>query len=81
MALVLAESTLLAVVGGGLGLLIGWRLVALGDPTNGALPIFFLPLSAGLLGIALVFALGLITGALPATKALKLRIVDALRRA
>ena len=81
MALVLAESTLLAVVGGGLGLLIGWRLVALGDPTNGALPIFFFPLSAALVGIALVFALGLVTGALPATKALKLRIVDALRRA
>jgi putative ABC transport system permease protein len=81
MTMVLAESTALAVLGGGAGLLLGWRLVARGDPTGGALPIFFLPATAWALGIALMLALGLVTGALPAARALNLKIVDALRRA
>jgi putative ABC transport system permease protein len=80
MALVLGESCLVAILGGGLGLGVGAWLVSLGDPTGGALPIFFIPGKLALLGAALVLLLGLATGALPATQALRLKIVDALRR-
>jgi len=80
MALVLGESCLVAILGGGLGLAVGFWLVSLGDPTHGALPIFFIPGKLALLGAALVLLLGLATGALPATQALRLKIVDALRR-
>ncbi len=80
MALVLAESCLMAVVGGGLGLLLGWLLVLLGDPTHGALPMFYIRPPQFLLGVAAFLTLGLVTGALPAATALRLRIVEALRR-
>ncbi len=80
LALVLAESSLLAILGGGLGLGIAAFLISRGDPTGGALPIFFLPQRDVVLGIALMFVLGLLTGFLPAVNAMRLRIVDALRR-
>lgn len=80
MALVLAESCVLALVGGGIGLALGAALVAGGDPTGGYLPVFFLPEKDLALGVGLIFALGLVTGFLPAMKAMRLRIVDALRR-
>ncbi len=35
-----AESLFIAVVGGGLGLLVAWLFVQHGDPTDGMLPIF-----------------------------------------
>jgi putative ABC transport system permease protein len=81
MLLVLGESVIIAVIGGGLGLALGAFLVSLGDPTQGALPIFYIPGTQALLGVLLVFLLGLATGFLPAAQALRLRIVDALRRA
>ncbi len=80
LALVLAESCMLALLGGGLGLLLGWLMVSAGDPTGGFLPIFFMSGEDVALGVGLVFALGLATGALPAAQAMRLRIVDALRR-
>jgi putative ABC transport system permease protein len=79
--LVLAESTLIAVIGGGLGLTIGWLAVAAGDPTNGFLPIFYFPTRDLIFGVIFVFLLGLVAGILPAVQAMRLRIVDALRRA
>ncbi len=81
LALVLAESCLIACLGGGIGFAIGAFLVSLGDPTKGALPIFYIPTQQIVLGVALIFILGLVTGALPALQARRLRIVDALRRA
>lgn len=81
LALVLAESLVLALLGGLLGLGGGWLLVSLGDPTGGALPIFFVTPRHLALGVALSLALGLLTGLLPAIQAMRLRIVDALRRA
>ena len=78
--LVLAESCLIAVLGGGLGLVLGWLLVSQGDPTGGALPIFFFPISDLLVGIVLVFFLGLVAGFLPALQAQRLQISEALRR-
>ena len=55
-------------------------LIALGDPTNGALPIFFFPTKDLLLGVVLLLLLGLVTGAMPALQAMRLRIADGLRR-
>lgn len=78
--LVLLESCLIAIVGGGLGLAIAWVIIAQGDPTGGFLPAFYLPGRDLMIGIALVLALGLGTGLLPAIQASRLKIVDALRR-
>jgi|JI10StandDraft_1071094.scaffolds.fasta_scaffold231258_1 putative ABC transport system permease protein len=81
LGLVLAESCLIAILGGGVGFAIGAFLVSLGDPTNGALPIFYIPTAQFVLGLVLILLLGLVTGALPALQARRLRIVEALRRA
>jgi putative ABC transport system permease protein len=63
-----------------LGLGLGWILISLGDPTNGALPIFYFPPRDIVLGVVLVLALGLAAGIFPALQAGRLRIADALRR-
>ena len=80
LGLVLAEALWFAAVGGFLGLGIGWYLVSLGDPTNGSLLVFYFPPRDIVLGVVLVFALGLAAGILPAIEAGRLRIADALRR-
>ena len=81
LGLVLAESLTLAAVGGVLGLTLAWWAIGRGDPTGGALPIFFLPPQDVLLGGGFMVALGLLTGLLPAVQAMRLRVVDAVRRA
>lgn len=81
LALVLAESLLLAVAGGALGLGLGALLIAGGDPTGGFLPVFYFPEPDQILGALCVVLLGLVAGILPAVRAMRLRIVDALRRA
>jgi putative ABC transport system permease protein len=78
--LVLAESLFITVLGGGLGLGLAWLIVQRGDPTGGMLPIFALPSRDIVIGIALMGLMGLVAGVLPATDAMRLRIVDALRR-
>jgi putative ABC transport system permease protein len=78
--LVLAESLLLAGGGAALGLALAWILIKQGDPTGGALPIFFFPPREMLLGAGLAVVLGLLVGTPPAVQALRLRVVDALRR-
>jgi putative ABC transport system permease protein len=80
LALVLLESCVIALVGGGIGLALSWLIIAQGDPTNGMLPIFHFPTRDLVFGIALVLLLGLGTGLLPAYQAGRLKIVDALRR-
>ena len=81
LGLVVGESCLISVLGGGLGLALGWALVTLGgDPTGGALPIFFMPAPQVALGAALVVLLGLLAGAFPALQAMRLNVADALRR-
>ena len=81
LALVLAESLSIVIVGGGLGLAVAWLFVQQGDPTGGLLPIFSLPPRDVVLGVALMLAMGLLAGAAPALGAMRLRITDALRRA
>jgi putative ABC transport system permease protein len=79
--LVLMESCTLALIGGGLGLLLATWWISLGDPTNGALPIFYFLPRDQVIGWVLVLLLGIAAGILPAVQAMRLRIVDALRRA
>ena len=81
LSLVLAESCLVTVLGGVLGLGLAWFLVtSLGDPTNGFFPVFYLPPTDMLMGVLLMLALGLVTGLVPALQARRLEIADALRR-
>ncbi len=81
LSLVLLESCTIAIVGGGIGLLLAWAAITMGgDPTGGLLPIFHLPPRDLILGTALVLILGVGTGLLPAMQASRLKIVDALRR-
>jgi putative ABC transport system permease protein len=80
LAMVLVESCAIALMGGMLGLLVSWQLVALGDPTGGFLPAFYFPVRDLVIGVLVVMSLGIASGALPAWQAGRLRIVDALRR-
>jgi putative ABC transport system permease protein len=78
--LVLLESLFIAGVGGLLGLAFAWLMIARGDPTGGALPAFYLPARSAVLGILFVLALAFVSGIFPAIQAMRLRIVDAIRR-
>ncbi|HJO38169.1 MAG: FtsX-like permease family protein [Vicinamibacterales bacterium] len=80
LVLVLAESCAIAGIGGAVGLTLAWAITLGGDPTNGMLPAFFLPARDLALGGLLIVALGLATGTLPGLQAMRLRIVDALRK-
>lgn len=78
--LVLAEALLIAAVGGGIGLTLGYLAVQSGDPTGGALPVFIVPTPDLILGAIFVVLLGIVSGLLPALQALRLNPVEALRR-
>jgi putative ABC transport system permease protein len=80
LGMVLAESLLIAGVGGAIGLALGWLAVSGGDPTGGALPVFIFPKQDLITGAVMVALLGIITGAIPAIQAMRLNAVDALRR-
>ena len=81
LSLVLMESCAIAILGGGLGLLLSWTFITtFGDPTGGLLPIFHFPPRDVIFGALLVFVLGIGTGMIPALQASRLKIVDALRR-
>jgi putative ABC transport system permease protein len=77
---VLAESCLLTVLGGALGLGLAWLMISRGDPTGGILPLFSLPARDLLTGFGISIALGFVTGIFPALQAMRLRVADALRR-
>ncbi len=80
-ALVLAESCLLTIIGGiaGLGLARAMTPV-MAEKLAGLLPLFYLPTRALFIGLGLSVALGLVTGIFPALQAMRLRVADALRR-
>ncbi|MBM4000007.1 MAG: FtsX-like permease family protein [Planctomycetes bacterium] len=80
LALVLAESCLIATAGGFAGLAVAWLATVGGSPIPSVLPVFFLPAKYVAMGAVLVFALGVVTGILPALEAMRLRIATALRR-
>jgi putative ABC transport system permease protein len=80
LVLVIAETAVIAAVGGGLGLVLAKLFTLRGDPTHGMLPFFYLPPNAIALGFVLALLIGLMAGILPALSAMRLRVVDALRR-
>jgi putative ABC transport system permease protein len=75
---VLAESVLIAAVGGAIGLWLA-RGIAEQDITSGILPLY-LSSSALAAGAAVALGTGLLAGLLPALAAMRLSVVDALRR-
>ena len=82
LGLVLAESCLVAMLGGGLGLLVAAALIpGIGKALSSFLPVFYLPGEAVLVGLALVLLLGVLTGLIPALQAMRLQVAEALRRA
>jgi putative ABC transport system permease protein len=81
LALVMAESCLMALLGGALGLGLACLIVpVVGKALATMLPMFFFPMRDLLLGIVICIALGLITGIFPAVSAMRLRVADSLRR-
>ena len=80
LALVLAESCLLAAVAGLGGLAAAWLFTSRGSPVPSMLPIFYLPVRYIFMGIGVVFCLGIIAGIVPALQAMRLQIAVALRK-
>jgi putative ABC transport system permease protein len=80
LALVLAESCLIAAVGGVAGLGMAWLATMGGSPVPSMLPVFYLPPRYLGMGVGLVFGLGVLAGILPALQAMRLQIAVALRR-
>jgi putative ABC transport system permease protein len=79
LTLVLIESCVIAGAGGVAGLALAWALVP-GIPTGNLLPDLYVPTRTLVLGVGFVAALGIISGLFPALQAMRLRIVDALRK-
>ncbi len=80
LVLVLAESCVIAVLGGVAGLALAWGILQAGNPAPALLPVFYVPNQALTTGAVLVIALGIVVGALPALAAMRLRTAEALRR-
>jgi len=77
--LVLAEAVLLVVLGGAIGLGIAAVLMpAISAASQGLVQLSTVPTGTWLLGIGLMIAIGLVVGAQPALRAMRLNIVDAL---
>ncbi len=79
LGLVLAESVLLLLMGAAIGLVIAGIVVSLVRAAIGAgLPMMPLGGASWMRGLTLAVLIGLIVGALPAMRGMRLRIVDAL---
>ena len=78
-AMVLAESILLLLLGGVIGLALVSAIVpAIGAASGGMVPVHGLGANTWILGVALMLAIGVIVGWIPAWRAMRLNIVDAL---
>lgn len=81
MLLVLLEAVFITVLGGALGL--GFASLAISGMKPFIelyLPVFKVPSASLVVAVVLMVGLGLLAGALPAAQALRLRIVEALRK-
>ena len=79
LGLVLAESVLLLVIGGLLGLgLAAIAMPAVSAASGGMIQLGSMPPDTWLIGIALMLAMGVLVGLIPAVRAMRLNIVDAL---
>jgi putative ABC transport system permease protein len=81
MGLILAEGLLMAAIGGGLGVAGAKAFTLRGDPTGGMLALFYFPPMDMVKGMLLALGIGTASALWPALYALRLRVVDALRRA
>jgi putative ABC transport system permease protein len=78
---VLAESLIIALIGGTIGLLLSVGAVpVLAKGLNGLLPALILAPSTLVFGLILAILVGLISGMLPGLTAMHMRVVNALRR-
>ena len=81
LSLVLLESLFLTIVGGLTGLLLAWFAAeTLGVAIKDYFPAFHLNGTTFMVGISLMVVFGVVTGLWPALTAMRLKIVDALRR-
>ncbi|MGH7972549.1 MAG: ABC transporter permease, partial [Limisphaerales bacterium] len=81
LGLVMAESCLIAVLGGVFGLALACLIVpVVAKALSGMLPLFFFPVRDLFIGLGFCLVLGLATGIFPAVSAMRLRVADALRR-
>jgi len=78
--LVLAESLIVAAAGGAAGLVLAKGFTLSGDPTHGMLPNFYLGNKQIVMGFGIALLSGAAAGIIPAMGAMRLKIVDALRR-
>ncbi len=78
--IVLVESVAIAVIGGGIGIGLAKLFTLNGDPTHGFLPFFFISPVQMIVGLFVAALVGVVSGIIPAFLAMRLRIVDALRR-
>ncbi len=79
--MVLGESILIAAIGGTLGLLFAAAAVpVLANALNGLLPVLVVSPVTLLTGVAFALGVGALSGLIPAFGAMRLRVVDALRR-
>jgi putative ABC transport system permease protein len=78
LGIVLAEAVLIAGIGGVAGLALAW--VMMGQGINAGFLQLLLPPSATVAGLVLTLGTGLLAGLIPAWGAMRLGVVDALRR-
>ena len=81
MLLVLAEAVIISVIGGVIGLLLANVIMTgMAEQLAATLPGLHMSWPIVASGLALIIALGMITGAIPAIQGLRLNIINALRR-
>ncbi len=78
LGLVLAESLLVALIGGTVGLWLA-RFITQQDLTSGLI-LLYLPISALVVGLVIALVTGLLAGLIPAVNAMRLNVATALRR-
>jgi len=79
--LVLAEASVIALAGGLLGLLLAWGAIpAVSAALTGLLPPLLLSKTMLSLGLAFALFIGVVSGLLPGIAAMRMRVVNALRR-
>ena len=78
--MVLAESLVIAILGGWVALGLMFVLVGRGSLNTAMLPVFIFSTRALVIGAILAVLLGILAGVLPAAAAMRLKITDALRR-
>ena len=79
LVLVLVEAVLLIVLGGLLGMALAGAIVPIVSAASGGIiNLPGIPGETWLVGLVLMVAIGLVIGTLPALRAMRLKIVDAL---